>query len=123
MIFTLFTAIVFIAELIITFTIIFYLIKLDKCFIEASEFIDIAKPKIKDISELAKGISEQMAELAPIWIDNLRVLRNKIILAKLESLMSAFLFWSINIKVMRKLKKSKFLKAVFKGLSLVQNMI
>lgn len=104
MIFTLFTAIVFIAEVIIAFTIIFHLIKLDKYFIEASEFIVAAKPKIKDISGLAKGISEQMAELVPIWIDNLKDLRNKIILAKLESLMSAFLFWSINIKVMRKFK-------------------
>ncbi len=123
MIFTLFTAIVFIAEVIIAFTIIFHLIKLDKYFIEASEFIATAKPKIKDISGLAKGISEQMAELVPIWIDNLKDLRNKIILAKLESLMSAFLFWSINIKVMRKFKQSKFLKAAFKGLSLLQNVV
>lgn len=123
MIFTLFTAIVFIAEVIIAFTIIFHLIKLDKYFIEASEFIAAAKPKINDISGLAKGISEQMAELVPIWIDNLKDLRNKIILAKLESLMSAFLFWSINIKVMRKFKQSKFLKAAFKGLSLLQNVI
>ena len=109
MIFTLFTAIVFIAEVIIAFTIIFHLIKLDKYFIEASEFIAAAKPKIKDISGL--------------WIDNLKDLRNKIILAKLESLMSAFLFWSINIKVMRKFKQSKFLKAAFKGLSLLQNVV
>ena len=123
MIFTLFTAIVFIAEVIIAFTIIFHLIKLDKYFIEASEFIVAAKPTIKDISGLAKGISEQMAELVPIWIDNLKDLRNKIILAKLESLMSAFLFWSINIKVMRKFKQSKFLKAAFKGLSLLQNVV
>ena len=123
MIFTLFTAIVLIAEVIIAFTIIFHLIKLDKYFIEASEFIAAAKPKIKDISGLAKGISEQMAELVPIWIDNLKDLRNKIILAKLESLMSAFLFWSINIKVMRKFKQSKLLKAAFKGLSLLQNVI
>ena len=123
MIFTLFTAIVFIAEVIIAFTIIFHLIKLDKYFIEAAEFIAAAKPKIKDISGLAKGISEQMAELVPIWIDNLKDLRNKIILAKLESLMSAFLFWSINIKVMRKFKQSKFLKAAFKGLSLLQNVV
>lgn len=45
MIFTLFTAIVFIAEVIIAFTIIFHLIKLDKYFIEASEFIAAASQK------------------------------------------------------------------------------
>lgn len=123
MIFTLFTAIVFIAEVIIAFTIIFHLIKLDKFFIEASEFISEAKPKIKDISGLARGIAEQMAELAPMWIESLRRLRNKIVLAKLESLIAAFLFWSINIKVMKKFRKSKFLKAAFKGLSLLQNVI
>lgn len=123
MIFTLFTAIVFISEVIIAFTIIFHLMKLDKYFIEVSEFITVAKPKIKEISVLTKGISEQLAELAPVWVQNLKELRNKIILAKLESLISAILFWSINIKVIKKFKKSKFLKAAFKGLSLIQNVI
>lgn len=123
MIFTVFTTIVFIAELIIAFTIIFHLIKLDKSFIAASVFLEEAKPKIKDISVLARGISEQMAQLAPIWIENLRKTRDKIILDRLESLMSTILFWAINIKMMKKMKKIKFIKAAMKGLSLIQNMI
>jgi len=123
MIFVLFTAIVFISELIITFTVIYHLLKLDKTFISASGFLDKAKPKIKDICVLSREISEQMAELAPIWVENIIRFRNKIILAKLESLIAAFFFWRINTKVMKKFKKSKFLKAAFKGLSMLQSVI
>ena len=39
------------------------------------------------------------------------------------SIMTGFLVWSINIKAIRKLRKSKFVKAAIKGLSLVQNVI
>lgn len=45
MIFTLFTAIVFIAEVIIAFTIIFHLIKLDKYFIEHRNLLPQQSPK------------------------------------------------------------------------------
>lgn len=123
MVFTIFTFIVFISQLIIAFAIIIWLLKFDKSIREKSLFLEEAKPKIKEIAGLARGISEQLAELTPMWVENFRKVRNKILLAKFESILSALLFWRINIKLVRKIRKSKFLKAVFKGLSMFQYMV
>ena len=64
-----------------------------------------------------------MAELTPMWVDNIKSFGTKLLLKKLESLISLFLFWGINKTVMKKFRKSKFLSAVAKGLSFVNNMI
>ena len=61
MIFTLFTAIVFVSQVIIAFTIIFHLIKMDKEIKYWNNFLTEAKPKIKDIMVLAREISVQRA--------------------------------------------------------------
>lgn len=123
MVLTIFTFIVFISQLIIAFTLIFWLFNFDKFIHEKNLYLEKSMTKISDIAKLARGISEQLAELTPIWVDNFYRFRDKIILSKLEGLLSAILFWHINTKVMRKIKKSKFLKTIFKGLSLVNNMI
>lgn len=123
MIFTLFTTIVFISQLIICLAIIIGLMKFDRNINNANAFLDEAKPKIKDISELAHGVSEQLAELTPMWVDNFRKFRNKLLLDRLESLMSLFLFWGINKKIAKVFKKSKFLRAVSKGLSFVSHVV
>ena len=54
MVFIIFTFIVFIAELIIAFSLIFNLIKLDNKLINANKFLEKAKPKIKNIAESDK---------------------------------------------------------------------
>ena len=59
---------------------------------------------------LVSGISEQIRELTPIWVEKFRDLRNKIVRKQLESLMSTILFWGINFKVVKHLRKSKFAK-------------
>jgi len=123
MIFTLFTIIVFISQLVILIAAIVWLLKVDKQLNNASSFLDEAKPKIKDISTLAHGISEQMTELAPMWVDNFKSLGTKLLLGRLESLISLFFFWGINKKVTGLLKKSKFLKIVSKGLSFVSHVV
>lgn len=123
MIFMFLITIVFIAELIITFTILFQLFRFDKVIRETDDFLNKAKPQITSIAELVHGISDQIAELAPIWVKKIMDKRDEIILNQLKRLMSAILFWSINIKVIRKLSKSKFAKAAWKGLSLLQSVI
>lgn len=123
MLFTIFTTIVFISEIIIGYSILSQLIKMDKKIIAANDFLVEANPKIKKIAELVKAISSQIAELVPDYIEQLRKLRNKIALAKLESLIALFLFWSINIKVLKKFRKSKILKTVVKGLSVINSVI
>lgn len=123
MILTIFTFIVFISQLIIAFTLIFWLFKFDKFIQEKNLYLEKSMTKISNIAKLVRGISEQLTELTPIWVENFYRFRDKIILSKLEGLLSAILFLHINTKVMYKIKKSKFLKAIFKGLSLVNNMI
>lgn len=123
MIFKLFTIIVFISQLVIFFAILIGLVKFDKSVKEADAFLNEAKPKIKDISILAHGISEQIAEITPMWVDNLKSFGAKLLLKKFESLISLFLFWRINKRVKGILKKSKFLKMAAKGLSFVSHVV
>ena len=123
MIFTLFTAIVFISQMIIAFTIIFHLIKMDKEIKYWNNFLTEAKPKIKDIMVLAREISVQMTELAPAFVEKLITIRNNIIRSRIETLISMILFWSLNFKIAKKIKKAKIFKLSMKGLSLLQNVI
>lgn len=123
MLFKIFTTIVFIAELIIAYTIISKLVQFDKMILETNAFVVEANPKIKEITRLVRKISDQIAELVPMYVEKLKELRNKIMLKKLESLIALTLFWSINIKVLKKIRKSKILKTVVKGLSVLQSVI
>ena len=123
MIFTLFTAIVFVSQVIIAFAIIFHLIKMDKEIKYWNNFLTEAKPKIKDIMVLAREISVQMTELAPAFVEKLITIRNNIIRSRIETLISMILFWSLNFKIAKKFKKSKIFKLSMKGLSLLQNVI
>lgn len=123
MIFIFFTAIVFVAEIIIVFAILFNLIKFDIYINRTNKLLVEAKPKIQEIMELVHGISEQIRELTPIWVEKFREVRNMLVRKQLESLMSSILFWAINIKVIKRFKKSKLAKFAWKGLTLLQNML
>ena len=123
MIFIFFTAIDFVAELKIVFAILFNLIKFDIYINETNELLVEAKPKIQEIMELVHGISEQVRELTPIWVEKFREVRNMFVRKQLESLMSSVLFWVINIKVIKRVRKTKVAKFVWKGLTLLQNML
>ena len=123
MIFTFFTVIVFIAELIIALTVILSLLRFDIAINKTIELIEETRPKIKDVCELFRKISEQIYELTPIFIEQLIQKRDEIILTQLKSLMASLIFCGINIKIVKKIRKSKPVKILLKGLSLVQNMI
>ena len=111
------------AELIIAFTIISKLLQLDRKIVSANAFFVEANPKIRDVAGLVRNLSSQVVELIPVYLDELRRIRNKIALAKLESLIAFVLFWSINIRVFKNLRKSKIFKAAIKGLSLLQSVV
>ena len=115
--------IVFIAELIITYEIIINLVKFDKIINSTNEFLNTKKSDIIDIAQLCNKLSEQILELSSDWVENLKKSRDKIILNQVKSLITGILFWSINIKVIKQLRKFKFLKAIGKGLTLVRNVI
>ena len=123
MIFIFFTAIIFVSEIIIVFAILFNLIKFDIYINRTNELLIEAKPKIQEIMELVHGISEQVRELTPIWVEKFREVRNMFVRKQLESLMSSVLFWVINIKVIKRVRKTKVAKFAWKGLTLLQNML
>ena len=77
MLFKIFTTIVFIAELIIAYTIISKLVQFDKMILETNAFVVEANPKIKEITRLVRKISDQIAELVPMYVEKLKELRNK----------------------------------------------
>lgn len=123
MIFLFFISIVFIAELIIAFTVFNSLFKLDIKINKLNEALINKRADIKDITALAKAISEQLKELSEEFVDNFNEKKEEIILSLVKSLMSTILFWSINIKVVKRLRKSKVLNVAWKGLSLLENVI
>lgn len=123
MIFYIFISIVFLAELIIFAAIMVQLVKFDRFCLSSIKFLDEAKPKIKNIFELVHGISEQVYELVPIWVDNMKSKRDKILQKQLESILTGVLFWGINIKIFKKLRKNKMVRVALKGLTLIQSVI
>ncbi len=123
MLFKIFTIIVFVAELIIAYTIISKLFQFNRVIVEANVFFQEANPKIKEVLQLIKGISEQVTELIPVYLDEIKRIGNKIALAKFESLIALILFWSINIKVLNKIRRTKIFKIVVKGLTVLSSVI
>ena len=77
----------------------------------------------EEVMKLVHGISEQILELTPIWVEKFRKVRNELVRKQLESLMSSVLIWCINLKAIKYIKKSKFAKFAWKGLTLLQNML
>ena len=123
MIFYIFISIVFLAELIIFAAIVVQLVKFDRFCLSSIKFLDEAKPKIKNIFELVHGISEQVYELVPIWIENMKSKRDRILQKQLESVLTGLLFWKINTKILKKLRKNKMVRMALKGLTLIQSVI
>lgn len=113
MIFTILISVVFIAELIIMFTILSGLIKFNKKVNEINETIKEIKPGIGDICRLARDISGQIVELIRDFVDRVKAKQEEVILYNLAKfLLSSFL--------VKKLKRNKLLS---KGLSLLQIVV
>ena len=123
MIFKFFIFMVFIAEIIIMLACLSNLINFDNKINAFNKIICKNQSKIKEIMVLIKGISEQILELSPIWVEKIKTIRNSIFEKQVNSIISNILFWYINIKMAKFLKKSKTLRTIMKGLTLVQNMI
>lgn len=123
MVFTILITIVFIAELIIAFAVVWNLFKFDKTLEKLNSTVEENKAKIKDIAVLCREISAQIVELAPVWVDTVKDYAKKLAAKQAESILSTILFWTINIKLVKKLRKNKITKFLSKGLSLLQNVV
>ncbi len=95
MVFYILIGIVFVAELIIAAAIVTKLLKLNRIFRETNLFLEDAKPKIKDISSICYKISCQLVDLAPIWVENIKIAVLKFILQNIKSMLTGLGIWAI----------------------------
>lgn len=123
MIFKFLTAIVFIAEIIIGFTLIINLVKLDRKILALNETVIQIKPGIKDICSLIKAISFQIKELVLDYSERLIKKREDMALRITMKLLAGILLWKVNLKIIKKLRKSKAIKTIAKGLTLLQIVV
>ncbi len=118
-----FTLLVFIAELIVAFTIIKKLLEFDKLILNANEIIVEAKSKIKEIGYLIKKISSQYVEFSYDFVAKVEEQRDKSIINQLNKIVIAIVLLRMNSKFMRKIIRSKQFKLLSKGLSLLQYVV
>ena len=123
MIFTIFISIVFIAELIITFAIIFNLIKLSKKINNLNNIIAELKSSIKDVCELIRKISEQYVEFSIDAIEKFKQNQDVYMAKLLTKALAMILIWKFNLKAINRIKKTKVYKICTKGLSLIEFMV
>lgn len=123
MVYTFLISVVFIAEIIIAVTLFQVLIKFDRAVIGLNETVVLAKPSIKDISDLVKKISEQYKEFAEQFAQKVTRNSEEIILYRLFKLTIGYFLIKSNIKLVQKIRKSKITKALAKGLSLLEIMV
>ena len=81
------------------------------------------QPSVKEISILARKISEQWVELAERFAFKLEQKRDDFVLRSLSKVLIGMLLWKANVKTINKFRKSKFAKVLGKGLSLLETMV
>ena len=123
MVYTFLISVVFIAELIITITIIQNLLRLDKVILELCETFSETRSGIKDVSELIRKISEQWKILAQEFIDKAKQNSEEIALKQLSKILLSLLVVNLNFKLIKKIRKSKITKIFMKGWSFIENMV
>lgn len=123
MIYTFLISVVFIAELIIAITILQNLHKLDKKVLELDDTITSIKPSVKDISELARKISEQWQIIAQDFVNKTKQEAENMFLKQLSKALMGLLVLRLNFKFIKKIRDSKLTKALAKGWSLVESMV
>jgi hypothetical protein len=94
---------VLIAEVIIALFVITNLVKLDKILNSANIFLEEVKPKIKDIMQIVRKLSEQMIELAPIVRGKIKSVINKMVIDQLKSLLAGLTFWIVKTEVEKRI--------------------
>ncbi len=123
MVYTILISIVFIAELIILTAAITSLLRVDKIIISLNETVDEAKPKIKDVSELTRKISEQIVELSEDFVGQIKAKQEDTLIKHLNKILIAVLLWKLNSKTIKRIRRSKFAKNTLRAFALLQSMV
>lgn len=103
MVFYFLIGIVFIAEIIIAAAIVINLIKIDKVFYLYNQLLEEIKPEIKDILSIARKISEQVLELAPIIVEKIKSVFINIIKDQLKSVLAGLTFFAVKKEVEKRI--------------------
>ena len=123
MTFKILTAIVFIAEIIISYTIFKKLLEIDKIILQTSETVVAVKPGMKDVGYLIKQISAQFVEFAYDFVSKIEKKRDDSIYGYLNKIVIALILLKINSKFLKKLLRSKHFKRLCKGFSMLKYMV
>ena len=123
MVYTILISIVFIAEIIITITVLQNLMKLDKKILEYNELILSTKNGIKDISVLIRKISNQIKDLIKEKISEFRLAQEEALVKQISKLLLGVLVLKLNIKFINNFRKTRLSKVLAKGLSLLEIMV
>lgn len=99
MLFYFLISIVFIAELIIAISLILCLLKLSVKFSEYNSLLDQAKPSIKELMITVRKISEQLTELAPMFVKQIKSIITDIVMGQVKSAIGALTFWLVKKEV------------------------
>lgn len=91
MVFYIFSTIVFIAEIIITISILWSLYHWDKIFKKSDEFLADIKPQIKEIASLYRQISEKFVEISPIIVNNIKNTVTNFVINQSKSILTGIL--------------------------------
>lgn len=113
MIFTILISIVFIAELIIAFTVFITLKRWSKKVRNLNLTLNYIKPSVHEIVILARKISGQLVEFSQNFVDKVEGYREEILFRNLARIL-------LSVLLFRRLKKTKLLKLAGKGLSLLE---
>ena len=123
MLYTFLITIVFIAELIITATLLISFLLLDKEIIRMDKYVTRIKPDVSDISELMHKISEQWVELSEDFVEKIRIKEEDFMSRQLIKVLVGLLLWKINSKAIKRFRSSKFGRTLRRGFALVQSMV
>ena len=99
MVFYFFIFIVFTAELIIAATILISFFCWSKKINNANIFLNEAKPKIQEIVQTSRKISDQLSELAPIWVEDIKDKVSDIILEQAKNFLTGILAFFVSKQI------------------------
>ena len=123
MIYTFLISIVFIAEIVIAIAVINFLIRIDKKIIAIDNNLLEMRPKISDISELTRKISEQIQILAKDYVEKIKEDSEELLLRRLSKILMGLLVLNLNFKIVKQIRKSKITKTLVRGFNLLENMV
>ncbi len=94
-------SIVFLAELIIAGTIVNHLMRLGELFRKYSSCIEDSRENIKSLVESCTKISEQLLELAPIFVKKIQRKIIELVLNNIKATLIGTLFWAVKQSIKR----------------------